>query len=74
MDNIIKYNRVQGVPKSHHMLMKIDCFGEMGGPYYSDRILYHSDSKDDLIDFCKSKNIELNDPNGWNEYFISVNK
>jgi len=73
-EHIIKYDRIKGVPQGHYMLMKIDCFGEMGGPYYSDRVLYHSASEEKLIDFCKDQKIKLEDSSGWNEYFIIRNK
>ena len=71
--DIVKYDRIKGVPQDHYMLMKIDCFGEMGGPCYSDSILYHSSSKEELINFCERQKIKLKDPSGWNEYFISRN-
>jgi len=72
-DDIVKYDRMKGVPQDHYILMKIDCFGEIGGAYYSDRILYHSYSEEKLTDFCKDKNIKLKDSSGWNEYFITRN-
>ena len=72
--DVIKYDRMKGVPQGHYMLMKVDCFGEMGGPSYSDRVLYHSPSEEQLINFCKDKKIKLKDPSGWNEYFITRNE
>ena len=72
-DDSVEYDRMEGVPQDHYMLMKINCFGEMGGPYYSDRVLYHSPSEEKLTNFCKDKNIKLKDPSGWNEYFITRN-
>jgi len=72
--DVIKYDRIKGVPQGHYMLMKVDCFGEMGGPSYSDRVLYHSPSEEQLINFCKDKKIKLKDPSGWNEYFITRNE
>lgn len=71
-NNISKYDRVKGVPQNHYMLMKIDCFGDFGIPY-EDRILYHSSSEEALIDFCKDQSIELENPFGWNDYFIKRN-
>lgn len=65
---IIKYDRTAGVPKNHYLLMKIDCFGEMGGPYYSDSIVCHSESKDELVELCQQKKYDTT--GAWHEYFI----
>jgi hypothetical protein len=65
---IVKYDRVKGVPPNHYMLMKIVCFGEMGGPYYEDKILYHSGSKSELERFCEEKKYRIT--GAWCEHFI----
>tara|TARA_R110000751_G_scaffold164464_2_gene270559 strand:- start:1085 stop:1249 length:165 start_codon:yes stop_codon:yes gene_type:complete len=49
--------------------MKVTCFGEMGGPYYSDQIIGSADKKQSIIDHCKTKGYKLDQPS-WNEYFI----
>ena len=72
MCNVVKYDRLKGVPNDHYLLMKIDCFGEMGGPYYSDDIIYHSKSKFALEQLCKKEGFDLVEPKGWNEYFITT--
>lgn len=72
MTNIVKYDRLKGVPNDHYLLMKIDCFGEMGGPYYSDRILFHSKSKEALEELCETKGFDLT--SSWHEYFITYSK
>jgi hypothetical protein len=68
-NNVIKYDRLKGVPQDHYKIMKIDCFGEMGGPYYSDSIIYHSESKDKLVELCEKE--KYNTTGAWHDYFIS---
>lgn len=67
---IIKYNRENGVPSNHWKLMKIECFGDMDGPSYEDRILAHADNKEELVDYCLKNKLELFRKDGWTEYFI----
>lgn len=70
MFKVIQYNRESGVPPNHWKLMKIDCFGEMGGTPYKDEIKFHSKHKEELITYCIANNINLQAGDGWNEWFI----
>lgn len=71
MDGIVEYDRYNGIPKGHYMLMKIECFGEMGGPAYKDEIVCHSFSRQALIDYCHEKRLKLyENAGGWTDYFI----
>lgn len=68
---IIKYDRLKGVPKNHYYLVQIICVGDFGAPY-EDKIVYHSSSREDLIELCERENWDLTD--GWCQYRISLNK
>ena len=66
---IVQYDREMGVPANHWKLMKIICFGEMGGPFYQDVIVVHSTDKESLVEFCKTHNLKIE--GAWHEYFIA---
>jgi hypothetical protein len=70
--SVVKYDRVRGLPEGRcYALMKVECFGEMGGPYYKDSILYYAETLSDLEEFCEQQKYPLNKEGGWNEYFIT---
>jgi hypothetical protein len=51
-----KYNRYAGVPhNAGNLLMRIVCFGEMGGPYYKDEIVLCANTKEELVEHCKKE-------------------
>ena len=68
---IIKYNRLDGVPENHYALFRVISFGDFGSDY-QDEILYYSDTKDELEEFCEEGGFVLKDPTGWNEYRITT--
>ena len=77
ISKVEKYESFIGVPEGHYMLMKIDCFGEKGGPHCKDRILFHSESRDSLKKFCVGKyrlGLQREGGNVWIEYFIVKNR
>lgn len=74
MEDIIKYDRFDGVPKNHYCLMHIYSFSDFECPY-EDRILVHSENKENIIKYCQEKKFILKHPEGsnlrgWEEFFI----
>jgi hypothetical protein len=65
-----KYDRLKGVSPPCYLLMQVTCFGEMGGPYYSDKIIGSAKTEEDILKYCSYRDIPLNVAGGWNEYFI----
>jgi len=71
---IVEYDRMKGVTANHYVMYRVDCFGEMDGPYYSDSILYYADTRQELEELCNEKGWELKPIHVWNEYYIGVSK
>lgn len=63
-----KYDRLKGVSPPCYLLMKILCFGEMGGPYYRDEVIGSADTPEEIIRCCEKNGHRLDGP--WAEYFI----
>jgi hypothetical protein len=47
-----KYDRMKGVHPPCYLLMQVTCFGEMGGPYYSDKIIGSAKTEEDILKYC----------------------
>ena len=73
MDKVFIYNRLKGVPENHYMIIKILCFGEMGGPHYKDEIIAHSENRELLKEYCKENKYDIF-TGAWKEYFIQAPK
>ena len=54
-----------------YALIRVKCFGDFGCPY-EDEVVSHFDNMQDLIGYCKENRFRLNDPSGWNEYFVET--
>lgn len=63
-----KYDRLKGVSPPCYLLMKITCFGEMGGPYYRDEIIGSASTPEEIIKCCEKRGYRLD--GAWAEYFI----
>ena len=66
---IHEYDRLEGVPKGHFFLVEILSFGDFEVKQ-EEAILFHSDSREELVELCKKNGWELNDKSGWNVYYI----
>ncbi len=68
-DMMKKYNPVEGVPVGHYFLSQILAFADFEVDQ-QEKILFTSENKQDLIDYCSGQGQYLSLDGGWATAYI----